>query len=252
MGNEEFPQKQEKPFSERFNRVLLKEMAMLLERDFKITSFQAFSNGMWVTTLAKDGLEKKFEFDGALPFVLASDANDDTDGKQLLKNLQRLIDKIDEEIFRGDEWVLPTDITIVERASDEFEKRLKQANWSDENLEIGFREILINAITHGNLGIRKPNKEDIDLSELAREKEILERPAKRVFVKFHIDAERLEITVRDEGNGFDYSNVASPISVENLSVPSGRGIYLTRQYFDELKFNDKGNEITMIKYKNKK
>lgn len=252
MSNEEFPQKQEKPFSERFSRALLKEMTLLLDQGFQFVSFQLFSNGVWVTTLVKDGLEKKFEFDGAMPFVLASDTADNTGSQQLLKNLEQLIDKIDEEIFRNDEWVLPTDITIVERASDEFQKRLKQANWSDENLEIGFREALINAITHGNLGIRKPDKEDVDLSELAREKEMLEHPAKHVFVKLHIDDERLEITVRDEGDGFDYSKVASPISDENLSMPSGRGLYLTKQYFDEIKFNDKGNEITMIKYKDKK
>jgi anti-sigma regulatory factor (Ser/Thr protein kinase) len=38
-----------------------------------------------------------------------------------------------------------------------------------------------------------------------------------------------------------------PRDPENLVKPSGRGVLLIRTFMDEVAFNDKGNQITMIK-----
>jgi anti-sigma regulatory factor (Ser/Thr protein kinase) len=54
-------------------------------------------------------------------------------------------------------------------------------------------------------------------------------------------------TIRDEGQGFDPANVPDPTAAENLLAVSGRGIMLMRTFMDEVKYNAKGNCVTLIK-----
>ena len=53
--------------------------------------------------------------------------------------------------------------------------------------------------------------------------------------------------IRDEGPGFDPDGLPDPTDPENLTKASGRGVLLIRTFMDEVRFNDTGNEITMIK-----
>jgi anti-sigma regulatory factor (Ser/Thr protein kinase) len=60
----------------------------------------------------------------------------------------------------------------------------------------------------------------------------------------------LDVRVRDEGPGFDPTRVPDPLAPENLSKPSGRGIFLMRMLMDEVAFRqlpDGGMEVTMRK-----
>jgi serine/threonine-protein kinase RsbW len=77
---------------------------------------------------------------------------------------------------------------------------------SEHQIEMAVHESMINAIWHGN-------KND---------------PSKSVWLRFEIYKDRLEIRVRDQGNGFNISEVPDPCSAENLLRVSGRGIYLIR------------------------
>src|ERR1700720_2404111 len=61
-------------------------------------------------------------------------------------------------------------------------------------LSVAVRESVINAIKHGNRGDE----------------------GKRVAVSFSIESGRLEVSVRDEGSGFDPEAVPNPTAVENL------------------------------------
>lgn len=49
--------------------------------------------------------------------------------------------------------------------------------------------------------------------------------------------EFLQITIKDEGTGFDPGKVPDPTKPENLLKDSGRGLYLMRVYMDDLKYN---------------
>ena len=93
-------------------------------------------------------------------------------------------------------------------------------------ISIVLTEAITNAIIHGN------------------EKD----PAKRVFVQALIEPERVVLQIADEGIGFDYQKLADPTKKENLHKQSGRGIFFVRYFMDEVKFNQVGNEITMVKY----
>ena len=55
----------------------------------------------------------------------------------------------------------------------------------------------------------------------------------------------LQISVEDEGNGFDPTKLPDPLKEENLLNEGGRGIYLIKQYADDVRFSKKGSKIIM-------
>ena len=63
-------------------------------------------------------------------------------------------------------------------------------------------------------------------------------------------ASELSIRVRDEGEGFDLDEVADPLAAENLLKTSGRGIFLIRNFMDDVQLQrapQGGTEIVMTK-----
>ena len=92
-------------------------------------------------------------------------------------------------------------------------------------IKLALEEALANAIKHGNRA----------------------DPQKQVEVQFSIDAERAQITVCDQGPGFDAGQVPDPTLDENLEKPYGRGVMLMRTYMSEVQFNETGNCVTLTK-----
>lgn len=60
--------------------------------------------------------------------------------------------------------------------------------------------------------------------------------------------QKITVTVEDEGQGFDYSNVPDPVSSPGAMGGAGRGIYLMSKLSDELKFTKNGSKVTMTYY----
>ena len=92
-----------------------------------------------------------------------------------------------------------------------------------------FYESLLNAVVHGN----KYNTQ------------------KKVYIEFRIVTGLIVIRVRDEGVGFNYNNVPDPLHPENILKDFGRGITFLNTLANRIKFNEKGNEVTMF-FKTKK
>jgi serine/threonine-protein kinase RsbW len=97
---------------------------------------------------------------------------------------------------------------------------------------VAVRESVINAIKHGNRG-------DAD---------------KLVFVEFEARAEppvpELRILVRDQGEGFEPDELADPLAPENLLKASGRGIFLIRNFMDDMRLEraaEGGMQLRMVK-----
>ncbi|PYQ94462.1 MAG: hypothetical protein DMF97_18490, partial [Acidobacteria bacterium] len=73
-----------------------------------------------------------------------------------------------------------------------------------------------------------------------------------VFVEFEAATGaigELTIRVRDQGEGFDPQEVADPLAPENLLKSSGRGIFLIRNFMDDVKLQrapEGGMEIRMV------
>jgi CheY-like chemotaxis protein/anti-sigma regulatory factor (Ser/Thr protein kinase) len=111
-------------------------------------------------------------------------------------------------------------------------------------------EALNNAIDHGNLELDSAIREEsIEVYGRLRQERCLLDPYRnrRVHVTERINPGTVTYIIRDEGRGFDVSSVPDPRNTENLLKASGRGLMLIRTFMDDVSFNDRGNEITMVK-----
>jgi CheY-like chemotaxis protein/anti-sigma regulatory factor (Ser/Thr protein kinase) len=111
-------------------------------------------------------------------------------------------------------------------------------------------EALQNAIIHGNLEVPSSLREIDDGSgyfKLAKERRQIEPYlGRRTFVTIKATPEQAEFVIRDEGPGFDVSQIPDPTNPARLDKPCGRGLWLIHAFMDEVRHNDRGNEITMI------
>jgi len=80
---------------------------------------------------------------------------------------------------------------------------------------LAVREAVMNAVLHGNR----------------------ERPDRSVQVEYRVGGGRIQVRVCDQGEGFDPKNLKDPVSKENLLREGGRGVYLMRQFMDEVNFS---------------
>jgi CheY-like chemotaxis protein/anti-sigma regulatory factor (Ser/Thr protein kinase) len=117
------------------------------------------------------------------------------------------------------------------------------------NLKIGIEEMITNALEHGNLGITSAEKnkaiEEGRLAELVAERgRESDAAGRKVRVESRLTSSMFEITIRDQGKGFDWRSLPE-VAPENLLAFNGRGIFLTKIYFDEVRYNDSGNEVTL-------
>ncbi len=96
----------------------------------------------------------------------------------------------------------------------------------EQFVELALREALSNAMLHGNR---------LDAGKLVHIRCCCEC-GHGVF-----------IVVRDQGHGFDPSNVPNPLAVENLGAEHGRGIHLMKLAMDEVSFEGQGTEVRMRK-----
>jgi len=108
--------------------------------------------------------------------------------------------------------------------------KLKANNFSSEDIfavHLALEEAFVNAVKHGN-------KMD---------------PGKKVKIDYTITCDKIEISLSDDGDGFNPDSVPDPRKDENLYKTEGRGLFLVRSYMDRVEFNERGNQISMIKYK---
>jgi serine/threonine-protein kinase RsbW len=91
-------------------------------------------------------------------------------------------------------------------------------------VRLAIEEGVANAIHHGNRG----------------------RPGKVVRLGCEVGAESVQVSIEDEGEGFDPTVVPDPTDESNLEIPSGRGLMLMRAYMTEVRHAPPGNRVEMV------
>ena len=117
------------------------------------------------------------------------------------------------------------------------------------------KEALLNAIYRGNLEISFKEMQDTRVSLLEGKGEDLQtrrRTAppymeRKVRVTIVMDNEQARFAIADEGPGFDPSSIPAAGQPGSLDPETGRGLVLMRAFFDEVTFNNRGNEVTLVK-----
>ena len=128
------------------------------------------------------------------------------------------------------QWELPNSTEAAERLSSELLEKARLQGFEEEDLfaiHLALEEAFVNAVKHGN---------QLD-------------PDKRVFVQCSVTSEKFDITITDQGPGFDPTGLPDPRCPENLCKSSGRGVLLIRAYMDQVDYNPKGNQVHMVKLK---
>jgi len=111
-------------------------------------------------------------------------------------------------------------------------------------LSLAVREVLTNAVEHGNLELTYGDKthalESGTLDEMLRQRAA--RPdlsQRRITVLVARQDRRLAITISDEGPGFDWRGLPDPSEPANLLSAHGRGVLLARLSVDSMVYNDR-------------
>ena len=131
----------------------------------------------------------------------------------------------------GKKIVIPSDLKEAHALQQKLLREVQLAGYCEDvcfAIRLALDEALCNAVKHGN----KLNAE------------------LKVEVEYSIDAESVRIAVTDEGEGFNPDQVDDPTQKNNLERPSGRGVMLIKAYMSEVRYNERGNRVEMVKNRN--
>ena len=122
--------------------------------------------------------------------------------------------------------------SAVVEVCKEILSKLEEHNFDKDDIfavHLTLEEAFLNAVKHGN-------KMD---------------PTKKVKIDYSVSSEKVEITITDEGDGFEPESVDDPRFGAGLYEPGGRGLLLMNSYMDIVKYNEEGNSVYMVRYKEK-
>ncbi len=195
---------------------------------------------------------------GAASYVpkkrLAADLGDTVDAIVAISaDVDRIstVDPLDAQEVR---FLLGPDLSDLAEVVGQLESHLKQVGFLSETsvmqVAVALREAIVNAIVHGNLEVSSELLEGggstfQQLVEQRRSQSPWRDRTVAVTARYAPDEVRYVVT--DEGRGFDPSTLPDPTDVSNLEKTHGRGLMLIRMFMDEVSFNERGNEIRMVK-----
>lgn len=140
--------------------------------------------------------------------------------------------------------------SLVAHVGRELERRRTFDDIAIMQITMALTEALTNAINHGNLELSSAlREEDGELYHKLGDERRQQSPYqdRSVTVTAKIADDELCFVINDEGPGFDMSIVPDPTDESNLDKSSGRGLMLIQTFMDEVRYNDAGNQITLIK-----
>lgn len=118
------------------------------------------------------------------------------------------------------------------------------------SIKLALYELLGNAIEHGFAGISYEHKASLlssDVDYVDHVDQICSNINECVLLEIGFEDQKVYVSLKDRGAGFDPSKVPDPVTDPNASYLSGRGIFLARMNVDELVYNDIGNEVSFSK-----
>jgi len=130
------------------------------------------------------------------------------------------------------ELLLDSTLDSVDTAEEAVMREAQELRFDEDDqhrIGMSVRECMVNAVVHGNRYNAR----------------------KKVHVTIVRGADRLEIVIGDEGEGFDMNALPDPLANENLLRHSGRGLLLIQAFMDEFEMRarePKGAEVKMVKY----
>ena len=133
-----------------------------------------------------------------------------------------------QDLHENIEFELPSAISLMHIVLEYLMKRVEKLGVikpEQSNLFVALDEAFVNAVKHGN---------KFDSQKLVR-------------ITAEVSKQEAKFTIEDEGEGFDVNNIPDPLDPTNLFKTSGRGVLFIYNIMDDVKYNDLGNRLTMVK-----
>ena len=126
-------------------------------------------------------------------------------------------------------WTIPGNADYVDESVLDLIDKIKYLGFNEEeeySIRLSLSEAIINGIQHGNSNDEK----------------------KTVLLELKCDDDKLTFSVTDQGKGFDFKNTSNPTDPNNLIKEHGRGIFLMKNYMDEMYYEAGGRRVVLVKY----
>lgn len=115
----------------------------------------------------------------------------------------------------------------IERVESGLLSAMERHGFEDKSrfaLRLALEEALVNAFRHGHKGLN---------ANLP------------VLVEYQVTPSRVQLSIEDQGPGFQPEDVPDPTLDENLEVPTGRGLLLIRSFMTSVEYIGRGNRVEM-------
>ncbi len=191
------------------------------------------------------------EFNVRLEYINIEGSN------EILGKISRISEDALLKFFRKEKasFSIGNQLTTAEEISHRITRNLGCfMEYKDVNLvRIAIREIILNAIEHGNFEISFEDKTEALMNDnyfqiLALKQKDEKYNQRRIEVEYRITPTMAEYSITDQGKGFDHRKVIQKGNRANDEMLShGRGILMASNVFDDIKFNNKGNQVVLVK-----
>ncbi len=156
------------------------------------------------------------------------------------------------------DFTLHNDPALLEPLADLMQQMLSGMKLCDtvERVRVGMalEHALANAMLHGNLELTREEIEEDEATAIeGLRSEVEERQSLQPYcdrrIHFHarMSTEKATFVIRDDGQGFDTSTVPKPGDDRLLEREGGQGLVLMTTFMSEVRFNDNGTEVTLVK-----
>ncbi len=155
------------------------------------------------------------------------------------------------------EFELDNDPSLVPPLVDLLQQMLMGMQCCDTTTRmhagVALEEALLNAMLHGNLELtadqiqetRSHLRQGADFDAIAQRRQDDPYADRRVHVQAKITQTTAEFRIRDQGPGFDVSQLPARGDPETIGQSHGRGLVLMQNFMDDVVFNERGNEVVM-------
>lgn len=149
------------------------------------------------------------------------------------------------------EFVLDNDLGLIEPLIDMIQGIVSSLEIFSQpclvQLWVALENALTNAMFRGNLAMSRDAFPVLSRDAIAaRAKEETYRDRK-VFFRVQITPEKVEFSIRDEGEGFNTDQLPDASNPESFRDGIGRGLVLIQAFMDEVNFSDQGRQLEMAK-----
>jgi len=135
---------------------------------------------------------------------------------------------------------------LADKAADTIKKMALGIDF--DLFKLVLLEALGNALLYGNLEIsseiRDIQGEDHFWKLVGRKEQDQRYRSKKIALILEHRHGILRCTIKDQGRGFDWKLYMGQMSQATNDKFHGRGIFLIKNYTDDLSWNDEGNEVT--------